>query len=139
MATRRFYLLKRGTIAIQSLYRGRAQRKAKAAVKIQTNIRMRNEHIVYLRLKPATITLQCWQRCCVAQKILVGLKKKQEAKEIKLQMVLAQELAAGYVITNAFQTIMATRRFCLLKRGTIEIQSQYCGRAQRKAKVAVKI
>jgi len=91
---RRFFRGKQGTITMQGVYRGHAERRVLATNKIQTQIRMRNKHIVYRKLKSAIIALQCRYRCCVAKKVLGGLKGeqknigklKQNNEKLKLEM-----------------------------------------------------
>jgi len=91
---RRFYREKKGTIGLQSVYRGHAERRVLATTKIQTEVRMRNKHIVYRKIKSATIALQCRQRCGVAKKVLAGFKGeqkdigklKQNNEKLKLEM-----------------------------------------------------
>ncbi len=63
---------------MQSISRGRATRRDLAAVKIQTQVRRRKCQVIYLRLKSATIALQCCQRLGMAKKVLAELKHEQK-------------------------------------------------------------
>ena len=63
---------------MQSLCRRHTKRRVMAAVKVQTMIRMKNKSIAYLKVKSAIAILQCWQRCRVARKTLIGSKRNRK-------------------------------------------------------------
>lgn len=78
LVKRRYITAKIGTILFQSVYRGHATRRLLAAIKIQTQFRRHKYHIIYIKLKSATISLQCRQRRGMAKKVLVALKHEQK-------------------------------------------------------------
>lgn len=75
---RRFITAKIGTILFQSIYRGHATRRVLASIKIQSQARKRKHHVAFIKLKSATISLQCRQRRGVAKKVLAALKHEQK-------------------------------------------------------------
>jgi len=78
LVSNRYITAKTGTILLQSIYRGYATRRVLATIKIQSQYRMRRSHYAYRRIKSATISLQCRQRCGMAKKELAGLKHEQK-------------------------------------------------------------
>jgi myosin heavy subunit len=75
---RRYDRARNGTIQYQALYRGYATRKELAAIKVQTHVRKQKQLRIFLKLKSATIALQCALRARVARQLLFELKKEQK-------------------------------------------------------------
>ncbi len=106
---RRFIRAKDGTILLQSLYRGRATRRELAAIKIQSQYRMRKQHYMYHRMKSAAVSLQCRQRRGMAKKILAGLKHEQKDigklkannEKLKLEMASLKAMLAAEATSSA--------------------------------------
>ena len=100
---RRFNRAKDGTILFQSLFRGYATRRVLAAIKIQSQYRMRKQHHIFSSIRSATIALQCLQRLGMAKKVLQALKfeqkdigkLKENNEKLKLEMASLKAMLAA--------------------------------------------
>jgi len=75
---RKYNCSRRGTVRLQAQYRGRTVRKVNAATKIQALRRMQVSYVAYIKLKSATIALQCCLRRMEAKKVFDEIKRAQK-------------------------------------------------------------
>ncbi len=109
LVRRRFITGKTGVILFQSICRGRATRRVLASIKIQSQLRRRKHHVAFLKLKSATISLQCRQRRGIARKVLADLKHeqkdigklKQNNEKLKTEMASLKAMLAAQAKGNA--------------------------------------
>jgi hypothetical protein len=78
ISRRKYNRARRGSVRLQALYRGRAIRKVNAATKIQSYRRMHTRKSAYIKLKSATVALQCCLRRRIAKTTLAQLKHEQK-------------------------------------------------------------
>ena len=78
ISRRKYNRARRGSVRLQALYRGRAIRKVNAATKIQSYRRMHARKSAYIKLKSATVALQCCLRRRIAKTTLAQLKHEQK-------------------------------------------------------------
>lgn len=109
IVVRRFNRAIDGTILFQGLYRGYAARRELAAIKVQSQYRMRKQHYMFTSIKNAAIALQCRQRRGTAKKVLLGLKGEQKDigklkannKKLKVEMASLKAMLAAEAQTTA--------------------------------------
>lgn len=106
---RKFRRAKYGTVLLQGVYRGHATRRQLAAVKVQSQYRMRKQHYSYKTLRTAVISLQCRQRRGTAKNILAALKHEQKDigklkannEKLKLEMASLKAMLAAEAQNSA--------------------------------------
>lgn len=106
---RRFNRATNGSILLQSLFRGYATRRILAAIKIQSQYRMRKHHHLFTSIRSAAIALQCRQRRGMAKKVLASLKYEQKDigklkannQKLKLEMASLKAMLAAEANSSA--------------------------------------
>jgi myosin-5 len=105
---------------IQRVVRGfvartKFQKIRNTAIFIQAEVRRKAARQHYLRMRDASITLQCWSRCIYSRAKLLQLKRDDRATRIQ----------------TAYRTSVAQKKFSRLRAAAIKIQACARGARQR--------
>ncbi|KAL7540528.1 hypothetical protein ACHAXR_010173 [Thalassiosira sp. AJA248-18] len=100
---------RRGTVRLQAQYRGRTVRKVNAATKIQSVQRMHVCNSAYIKLKSATIALQCCVRRSMAKQVYDEIKKaqkdmgkiKEHNEKLKMEMASLKAMLQAQAASDA--------------------------------------